>query len=101
MIESAGGLMTPIDEDFFVIDLAGFFDAKVLFFTTDRLGMISESIVNLAYLKARGIDAHWGINRMGKKETFDQINRPFLESYFKKIALLPEELETFVTDILA
>ena len=83
-----------------MIDLAQFFDAEVLFFTTDKLGMISESIVNLAFLKERGIDCHWGINLMGSRETYDRINRPFLEKHFKKITLLPEEMETFVSDIL-
>jgi len=76
-------------------------DAEVLFFTTDKLGMISESIVNLAYLKERKLACHWGINLMGSRETFDRINRPFLEKHFKKITLLPEEMEQFVTDILA
>lgn len=101
LIESAGGLMTPIDEGFYVIDLAEFFGAEMLFFTTDKLGTISESIVNLAYLDQRKITYRWGINRMGSHETFDAINRPFLEKRFGSVTVLPDELERFVSDILA
>lgn len=100
LIESAGGLMTPIEEDFFVVDLAEFFDAEVLFFTTDKLGMISESLVNLAFLKQRGITPHWGINRFGTQEKFDTINRPFLAARFEKLFLLPEDIEAYVTELL-
>lgn len=100
LIESAGGLMTPIEDDFFVIDLAEFFDAEVLFFTTDKLGMISESLVNLAFLKERGITPHWGINRFGSKENFDTINRPFLATRFEKLYLLPEDMEAYVSELL-
>ncbi len=100
LIESAGGVMTPLDEEKFVIDLAELFGAEVLFFTTDKLGMISESIVNLDFLKARGIACRWGINLMGSHTAFDWINRPFLEKHFGKITLLPEAMEDFAADIL-
>ena len=101
VIESAGGLMTPIDEETFVIDLASMLDATVLFFTTDRLGMISESLVHHEFLDNRGIAYHWGINRFGPKEAFDRISRDFLQNYGKPIYLLPDDLDAFVDEVLA
>ncbi len=101
LIESAGGIMTPIDDTTFVIDLAHQLNARVLFFTTDKLGTISESLVHHEFLANRGIPFHWGINRFGSKELFDTISRGFLAKLNRPLYLFPEDCEAFVDEVLA
>lgn len=95
-IETAGGIMTPIDDDFFVIDFAKFFDAKVIFITTDKLGMISETLVNHYFLNNKNIKFNWCINLFDSIEKFNKINRPFLDSRFNKLFLMPTDIKEFV-----
>ncbi|MDQ1340386.1 MAG: dethiobiotin synthetase [Campylobacterota bacterium] len=96
-IETAGGIMTPIDDDFFVIDFARFFDANVIFITTDKLGTISETLVNHYFLNNKNIKFNWCINLFGSIEEFNKINRPFLDNHFDKLFLIPTDIKEFVT----
>lgn len=101
LIESAGGVMTPIEENFFVADMAGFFRAPVIFLATDSLGMISETLVNHALLRHRSIPFYWAVNRFGEMKAFDTINRPFLDTAFNKLFILPDDLEKFTALLLS
>jgi dethiobiotin synthetase len=100
LIESAGGILTPLDERYDVIDLVDLLQATPIFVATDKLGMMSETKVNLAYFKAHNIAYHWGINLKGKRENFDLINRGYLEHYFGKFTLFQDDIESFIDEIL-
>jgi dethiobiotin synthetase len=82
LIESAGGIMTPIEKNFFVLDFANMFNARVLFINHSKLGMLSALLTNLKFLKQKNIDFVWGINVVNKKE-FKKFNKKFLDFYFK------------------
>ena len=91
LIESAGGIMTPIQKNFFVIDFAKMLDAKVLFINHSRLGMLSTILVHLEFLKQKNIQFYWGVNILNKKE-FIKLNKKFLDFYFKNYFLFPQDL---------
>lgn len=55
IIEGAGGLMVPITENFFVIDLIQILNCEVILITRNYLGSINHTLLSAELLKARNI----------------------------------------------
>jgi dethiobiotin synthetase len=63
VIEGAGGLMVPLNESEFIIDLIKRLDAKVIIVSRNYLGSINHSLLTAAVCKAHGLDvAGWIFN---------------------------------------
>lgn len=63
VIEGAGGLMVPLNEREFVIDLVRRLDARVILVSRNYLGSINHSLLTAAVCKAHGLDvAGWIFN---------------------------------------
>ncbi|MEO9966236.1 MAG: dethiobiotin synthase [Reichenbachiella sp.] len=56
VIEGAGGLMVPINDHEFVIDLAKQFEAEVILVSRNYLGSINHTMLSIDYLKSNGFD---------------------------------------------
>ncbi len=56
VVEGAGGLMVPLNEEEFVADLVEKLDARVLLVSRNYLGSINHSLMTAAVCKARGLD---------------------------------------------
>ncbi|OGW83633.1 MAG: dethiobiotin synthase [Omnitrophica bacterium RIFCSPHIGHO2_02_FULL_51_18] len=55
VVEGCGGLLVPIKENFFVIDLIPFFKARTILVSRSGLGAINHSLLSLEALKRRKI----------------------------------------------
>ncbi|TAL58943.1 MAG: dethiobiotin synthase [Bacteroidetes bacterium] len=55
VIEGAGGVMVPLNENYFIIDLIKKFDAEVIVVIQNYLGSINHSLLTIDALKHRGI----------------------------------------------
>ncbi len=55
VIEGCGGLLVPIRDDFFVIDLIHRLDAETILVSRSGLGAINHSLLSLEALKKRGL----------------------------------------------
>jgi dethiobiotin synthetase len=63
VIEGAGGLMAPLNDDEFVIDLIKSLNAKVILVSRNYLGSINHSLLTAAACKLHGLDvAGWIFN---------------------------------------
>ena len=63
IIEGAGGLMVPLNEKEFVIDLVKALDAVLVLVSRNYLGSINHSLMTAALCKSRGLDvAGWIFN---------------------------------------
>src|SRR5882762_1004112 len=63
VIEGAGGLLVPLNEEEFVIDLIKRLDATVLLVSRNYLGSINHSLLTAAVCKAHGLKvAGWIFN---------------------------------------
>jgi len=58
LIEGAGGLMAPIDDDFLTIDYITTRHLPVSLVTNSKLGSISHTLLCLEAIKTRGIQLH-------------------------------------------
>lgn len=56
IIEGAGGLMVPLNENEFVIDLISALDARVILVSRNYLGSINHSLLTAAMCRSRGLD---------------------------------------------
>ncbi|QKF82882.1 dethiobiotin synthase [Halarcobacter ebronensis] len=90
VIEGAGGLMVPILEDLFMIDLIKIFEAKAILIAPSKLGCINDILLSQEALKRREIGFEWYINLFQDKESFEEVSKPFLEDYFGKLNFLHE-----------
>ena len=55
VIEGAGGLMVPLNDHFFMIDLIKQLDAEVILVSRNYLGSINHTLLSLALLQAKNI----------------------------------------------
>lgn len=85
IIEGAGGLLVPIEKDFFIIDLIKSFETKVALIVPSRLGSINDTLLSKEALKNRGIDFDWYINLYEDKESFEEVTLPFYEATGERI----------------
>ncbi len=100
LIEGAGGLMVPIEKDFFMIDLIDFFKAKALLVTHDRLGCINDTLLSLKALEDRGVEYVWCVN-LRDKERFEKETLPFYREYFGKVLYLEKDIEKIASLLIA
>jgi dethiobiotin synthetase len=83
LIEGAGGLLTPVDKEFFIVDFIDMFNAFTLLVTTNKLGSINETLLSLELLKSRSIKYSWYVNHYEDSiESFNTITRPFYDKEF-------------------
>ncbi|WP_072681660.1 dethiobiotin synthase [Arcobacter sp. LA11] len=90
IIEGAGGLLVPIEKDFFIIDLIKKLKTKAILICPSRLGSINDSLLSQEALKNRKIDFDWYINLYEDKESFEEVTLPFYKDYFKTINFLDD-----------
>ena len=56
VVEGCGGLLVPLKDDFFVVDLISFFKARCILVSRSGLGAINHSLLSVEALKKRKID---------------------------------------------
>ena len=86
IIEGAGGLMVPIESNYFMIDLIlefqKEFDSKTILISPSNLGSINDTMLSQKALDSYEIRYDWYINLFKDKETFEEVTLPFYKEYF-------------------
>lgn len=86
IIEGAGGIMVPLNDHEFVIDLITALNAKVILVSRNYLGSINHSLLTANICKQRGIDVlGWIFN----DQYLDYENEIVAWSGYPKIASIP------------
>ena len=86
IIEGAGGILVPINDTQFVIDLIEVLDAKVILVSRNYLGSINHSLLTANICKQRGIDVlGWIFN----DQFLDYENEIVAWSGYPKISSIP------------
>jgi dethiobiotin synthetase len=99
IVEGAGGLLVPIERNFFMIDLIEFLEIdKTLLITSSKLGSINDTLLSIEALKNKNIDFNWCVNLYEDKDDFDKITKPFYDEYFKKFYILQDNLLELLKD---
>ena len=82
LVEGAGGLMVPIEKNFYMIDLVKFLKLKALLVTSSKLGSINDTLLSISALENRAIDFDWLVNIYEDVDSFETITAPFYEKVF-------------------
>ncbi len=98
LIEGAGGLMVPIDKDFYMYDLAKEFNAKILLITHSKLGCINDTLLNLRLLESLHVEYEWCIN-MRDSINFKPTTLPYYKDKFGRILTLQDDLEEIISNL--
>jgi len=85
IIEGAGGLMVPLDEDLMMHDLATHFKATTLLVTHCRLGCINDTLLSLRMLKQLKILHLWTFNCHQNEDDFIQTSLPYFKNNFESL----------------
>ncbi|MDH5465229.1 MAG: dethiobiotin synthase [Thiovulaceae bacterium] len=96
LIEGAGGLMVPIQDDEKIIDMALDLVHRLLLVVPSRLGSINDTLLNLELLKNKKISFEWTINLYEDKESFEEVTKPYYEKMLPDFTILQEDLEEIV-----
>ncbi len=86
-IEGAGGLMVPIERDYFMIDLIKDLNAPALLVTPSELGCINQTLLSLQALEVRDIPHLWYVNLYKDRDSFFEVTYPFYRDYFGEVPL--------------
>lgn len=84
IIEGAGGLMVPLDNDFLMIDLIKKFDAEVVLVSRNYLGSINHTLLSIEALINRGIN----IKAMVFNGDKDEYSEQLISLYAKKSRII-------------
>ncbi len=101
LIEGAGGIMVPIEKEFYMYDLAKFFDAKILLVAHSKLGCINDTLLNLCLLETKGIEFEWCINIRENEEDFKKTTLPYYQDRFDKVFILQYNLKELVQKLIS
>lgn len=89
IVEGAGGLMVPINKNYFMIDLIKEINPTETFLIApSNLGSINDTLLSLNALKSYDIKHKWYINLHKDADDFDKITLPFYKAYFDKLLFL-------------
>lgn len=90
IIEGAGGLLVPIEKDFFVIDLIKTFNVEAKLIVPSRLGSINDTLLSMEALEKREIHFEWYINLYQDKDSFKEVTLPYYNATYEKIQFLDD-----------
>jgi len=82
LIEGAGGLMVPVEEDLYMVDFISYFKTSVLLVVPSRLGSINDTLLSRYLLDSKNIKYTWAINYYEDKDTFHQVTAPFYKDNY-------------------
>jgi len=92
VVEGAGGLMVPIEVDYFMVDLIKDFQnklsSKTILISPSNLGSINDTLLSQKVLEQYSIDYEWYINLYKDKDQFKITTLPFYKEYFDKISFI-------------
>jgi len=82
LIEGAGGLMVPVQDELFMVDFITYFNASPLLVVPSRLGSINDTLLSRHLLESRNISYVWAINLYEDKESFAEVTAPFYKNAY-------------------
>lgn len=100
IIEGAGGLMVPIDEQTMMIDLPRYFNAVTFLVTHCNLGCINDTLLSLKALEDAKLPHLWGLNCRSKDEGIEKTSLPYLNHRFGSVYRIDKDIDTIAKALL-
>ena len=99
IIEGAGGLYVPVDEEYMMIDLIGYFKATALLVTHCSLGCINDTILSQRALDDKNIKYTTAFNCRESDGSFKDVSEPYFINTREKVLKVTSDIDT-ICDVL-
>jgi dethiobiotin synthetase len=99
IIEGAGGLYVPIDEEYMMIDLITYFKATALLVTHCSLGCINDTLLSKRALEDKKIPYVIAFNCRENSESFSKVSQPYFLKTGITVLKVSEDIDT-ICDVL-
>ena len=99
IIEGAGGLYVPVDEEMMMLDLIQYLNAKALLVTHCSLGCINDTILSQKALQSQYIPYVTAFNCRGNDVSFAQISEPYFLHKGRKVLKVDRDID-IICDLL-
>lgn len=99
IIEGAGGLYVPIDDEYMIIDLIEYFKADALLVTHCSLGCINDTFLSKKALEDRGIPHAVAFNCRESDESFKDVSEPYFLNTKEKVLKVGNDIDS-ICDVL-
>jgi len=100
IIEGAGGLLVPIDEEKMMIDLPRHFNALTLLVTHCNLGCINDTLLSIKALEEAKLPFVVGFNCRVEDTSFETTSLPYLNHRFGSIYRIDNDIDTIAKALL-
>lgn len=102
LIEGAGGLLVPIEDDLYMYDFIRIFNAKTLLIGHQNLGCINDVLLSLHLLDSLGVDDYeWCVNFKEERKLFDETTLPFLKKLFGRVLSVQDNMDEITKSLIA
>ena len=99
IIEGAGGLYVPIDNEYMMIDLIEYLKAKTLLVCHCSLGCINDTLLSKKALEDKNISHVVGFNCRKSDDSFTKVSEPYFNKINFKVLKISENIDT-ICDVL-
>lgn len=99
IIEGAGGLYVPIDDEYMIIDLITHFKASALLVTHCSLGCINDTLLSTKALEDKKIPHLVAFNCRESDDSFSKISEPYFLNTNQKVLKVSNDIDT-ICDVL-
>lgn len=100
IIEGAGGLMVPIDEETMMIDLPRYFNAVTLLVTHCNLGCINDTLLSIKVLEEAKVSFVLAFNCRDEETSFETTSFPYFNYRYKNIYRINRDIDTIAQALL-
>ena len=101
LIESAGGVMTPVEDDIIMMDFAGLFKTNTLLITDDQLGCINNTLLNMQLFKKYEEKFIWCVNKKSQDQSFETVSLPYFETKFTQVLTVQNDIDEIAKNLLS
>jgi len=99
IIEGAGGLYVPLDNEYMIIDLIEYLKAKTLLVTHCSLGCINDTLLSKKALEAKNLEHIVVFNCRDKDYGFAKVSKPYFEKTNFEVLKVSQDIDK-ICDVL-
>ncbi len=99
LIEGAGGLLVPVDENTMIVDLIKYFKATALLVTHCSLGCINDTLLSKKLLEDLSIPHAIAFNCRQNDDSFSEISEPYFKNSAFEVMKVNQNIDK-ICDVL-
>jgi len=99
IIEGAGGLYVPLDNEFMMIDLIEYLKAKILLVTHCSLGCINDTLLSKKALEDKNLEYIVAFNCRDEDDNFTKVSKPYFDKTNFEVLKVTDDIDK-ICDVL-